>query len=140
MASFTAAGTSYATHGEQMLPFYVFYSMFGLQRTGDQIWAFGDARGRGFLCGATAGRTTLNGEGLQHEDGHSHVLASAIPNCRAYDPTFAYEVAVVIQDGLRRMIAEQEDVFYYITLMNENYAHPALPAGAEPGILRGMYL
>ena len=139
MASFTAAGTAYATHATPMVPFYVFYSMFGFQRVGDIAWAAGDSRTRGFLLGATSGRTTLNGEGLQHEDGHSHVLASTIPNCKSYDPTFAYEVAVIIQDGLRRMVAEQEDIFYYITVMNENYAHPALPAGAEQGILKGMY-
>jgi pyruvate dehydrogenase E1 component len=114
--------------------------MFGFQRIGDLAWAAGDSRARGFLLGGTAGRTTLNGEGLQHEDGHSHVLASAIPNCVSYDPTYAYEVAVIIQDGLRRMFAEQEDVFYYLTLMNENYEHPALPEGAEDGIVRGMYL
>src|SRR5256712_8086203 len=140
MASFTAAGTSYATHGEQMLPFYVFYSMFGLQRTGDQIWAFGDARGRGFLCGATAGRTTLNGEGLQHEDGHSHVLATSIPNIRAYDPAFAYETAVIVRDGIKRMLGDGEDIFYYLTLYNENYPQPAMPAGVEDGIVRGIYL
>ncbi len=140
LSSFIAAGTSYSTHDTPMIPFYIFYSMFGLQRIGDLAWAAGDSRCRGFLLGATAGRTTLNGEGLQHEDGHSHILSSTIPNCRSYDPTFAYEVAVIIQDGLRRMISEQEDVFYYITLMNENYAHPALPPGAEAGILRGMYL
>src|SRR5439155_17098423 len=140
MASFTAAGTSYATHGEPMLPFYVFYSMFGLQRTGDQIWAFGDARGRGFLCGGPAGRTTLNGEGLQHEDGHSHILASTIPNCVSYDPSFAYEVVVIVRDGIRRMFEQQEDVYYYITLMNENYPQPAMPADAEERIVRGMYL
>jgi pyruvate dehydrogenase E1 component len=122
-----------------MIPFYIFYSMFGFQRIGDIAWAAGDSRTRGFLLGATSGRTTLNGEGLQHEDGHSHILASTIPNCKSYDPTFAYEVAVIIQDGLRRMIADQEDIFYYITVMNENYAHPALPAGAEQGILKGMY-
>ncbi|MEO7336448.1 MAG: pyruvate dehydrogenase (acetyl-transferring), homodimeric type, partial [Caldimonas sp.] len=139
MSSFIAAATSYSTHDTPMIPFYIFYSMFGLQRIGDLAWAAGDSRARGFLLGATAGRTTLNGEGLQHEDGHSHVLSSAIPNCLSYDPTFAYEVAVIIQDGLRRMIAEQEDIFYYITLMNENYAHPAMPAGAEAGILKGMY-
>jgi pyruvate dehydrogenase E1 component len=114
--------------------------MFGLQRVGDLAWAAGDMRARGFLLGGTAGRTTLNGEGLQHEDGHSHLLAATIPNCVAYDPTFAYEVAVIIQDGLRRMMKEQEDVYYYITLMNENYTHPAMPAGAEDGIRRGMYL
>src|SRR2546430_9886593 len=140
MASLTAAGTSYATHGEQMLPFYVFYSMFGLQRTGDQIWAFGDARGRGFLCGATAGRTTLNGEGLQHEDGHSHVLATAIPNVRAYDPAFAYETAVIVRDGIKRMLGDGEDIFYYLTLYNENYPQPPMPEGVEEGIVRGIYL
>jgi pyruvate dehydrogenase E1 component len=140
MASFTAAGTSYATHGEQMLPFYVFYSMFGLQRTGDQIWAFGDARGRGFLCGATAGRTTLNGEGLQHEDGHSHVLATAVPNVRAYDPAFAYETAVIVRDGIKRMLGDGEDIFYYLTLYNENYPQPPMPEGVEEGIVRGIYL
>ena len=123
-----------------MIPFYIFYSMFGFQRVGDLAWAAGDSRARGFLLGGTAGRTTLNGEGLQHEDGHSHVLAATIPNCVAYDPTYAYELAVIIQDGLRRMFAEQEDVFYYLTLMNENYPHPAMPEGAEEGILRGMYL
>ena len=140
MSSWMAAATSYSTHAVQMIPFYIFYSMFGFQRVGDLCWAAGDMRARGFLLGGTAGRTTLNGEGLQHEDGHSHLLASTIPNCIAYDPTFAYEVAVIIQDGMRRMYAEQQDVFYYITLMNENYAHPALPEGAEKGILRGMYL
>jgi len=140
MSSFIAAGTSYSAHDTPMIPFYIFYSMFGFQRTGDLAWAAGDSRCRGFLLGATAGRTTLNGEGLQHEDGHSHVLASTIPNCKAYDPTFGYELAVIIQEGLRRMIADQEDIFYYITVMNENYAHPALPPGAEQGILRGMYL
>jgi pyruvate dehydrogenase E1 component len=123
-----------------MIPFYIYYSMFGFQRVGDLAWAAGDSRARGFLLGGTAGRTTLNGEGLQHEDGHSHILASTIPNCVAYDPTFAYEVAVIIHDGLRRMVQEQEDVFYYITLMNENYAHPPMPAGAEDGIRKGMYL
>ena len=123
-----------------MVPFYIYYSMFGYQRVGDLVWAAADSRTRGFMLGGTAGRTTLNGEGLQHEDGHSHVLFSVVPNCRAYDPTFGYEVAVIIQDGLRRMVAEQEDVFYYITLMNENYRHPAMPEGAEEGILRGMYL
>ena len=140
MASFTAAGTSYATHGEPMLPFYVFYSMFGFQRTGDQIWAFGDTRGRGFMLGATAGRTTLNGEGLQHEDGHSQLLATALPNIRAYDPAFAFETALIVKDGIRRMLAEGDDVFYYITLYNENYPQPALPDGAEDGVLRGIYL
>jgi pyruvate dehydrogenase E1 component len=140
MSSWIAAATSYSTHGQSMIPFYIFYSMFGFQRVGDLAWAAGDMRARGFLLGGTAGRTTLNGEGLQHEDGHSHILASTIPNCIAYDPTFSYEVAVIIQDGLRRMMQEQEDVFYYITLMNENYVHPAMPAGAEAGILKGMYL
>ena len=123
-----------------MIPFYVFYSMFGFQRVGDLAWAAGDSRARGFLVGGTAGRTTLNGEGLQHEDGHSHVLASVIPNCVAYDPTYAYELGVIVREGLRRMCTEQEDVFYYLTVMNENYAHPPMPDGVEEGILRGMYL
>ena len=140
MSSWIAASTSYSTSNMPMIPFYIYYSMFGLQRVGDLAWAAGDMRARGFLLGGTAGRTTLNGEGLQHEDGHSHLLAATIPNCVAYDPTFAYEVAVIIQDGLRRMMKEQEDVYYYVTLMNENYAHPAMPAGAEAGIRRGMYL
>ena len=140
MCSWIAAATSYSTHNQPMIPFYIFYSMFGFQRVGDLAWAAGDMRARGFLLGGTAGRTTLNGEGLQHEDGHSHVLASAIPNCVSYDPTFAYELAVIIQDGLRRMYQEQEDVYYYVTVMNENYAHPAMPEGVEKGILRGMYL
>jgi len=139
MASFTAAGTSYATHGEMMIPFYIFYSMFGFQRTGDLCWAFGDVRGRGFLLGATAGRTTLNGEGLQHEDGHSHVLWSVIPNLRAYDPAFAYEVATIVQDGLKRMATEGEDTFYYLTVYNQDYAMPPMPAGVQEGILRGLY-
>jgi pyruvate dehydrogenase E1 component len=139
MSSWIAAATSYSTHNTPMIPFYIFYSMFGLQRIGDLAWAAGDSRARGFLLGGTAGRTTLNGEGLQHEDGHSHVLSSTIPNCVSYDPTFAYEVAVIIHDGLRRMISEQEDVYFYITLMNENYQHAAMPAGAEQGILKGMY-
>ena len=130
ISSFIAAGTSYSTHGVQMVPFYIYYSMFGYQRVGDLVWAAADSRTRGFMLGGTAGRTTLNGEGLQHEDGHSHVLFSVVPNCRAYDPTFGYEVAVIIQDGLRRMFVEQEDVFYYITLLNENYPHPAMPDGA----------
>jgi pyruvate dehydrogenase E1 component len=140
MSSWIAAATSYSTSNTPMIPFYIYYSMFGLQRVGDLAWAAGDMRCRGFLLGGTAGRTTLNGEGLQHEDGHSHLLAATIPNCIAYDPTFAYEVAVIVQDGLRRMFKEQEDVYYYITLMNENYSHPAMPAGAEEGIRRGMYL
>ena len=139
-SSWIAAGTSYSNHDVQMLPFYVFYSMFGFQRVMDLIWAGGDSRTRGFLLGGTAGRTTLNGEGLQHQDGHSHVMAQAVPNCVAYDPAFGYEVAVIVQDGVRRMVAEQEDVFYYLTLMNENYRHPPMPEGAEEGILRGMYL
>jgi len=140
MADWIAAATSYSTHGVQTIPVYVFYSMFGLQRTMDLVWAAGDQRARGFLIGGTAGRTTLNGEGLQHEDGHSHVLSAAVPNCVSYDPSFAYEVAVIMQDGMRRMVAEQEDVFYYLTVMNENYEHPAMPAGAEADILKGMYL
>ena len=140
MASLTAAGTSYATHGQPMVPFYIFYSMFGFQRTMDQIWAFGDARGRGFMLGATAGRTTLSGEGLQHQDGHSHLLASAIPNIRAYDPAFAYETAIIVRDGIRRMLVDGEDIFYYLTLYNENYPMPPMPEGAEEGILRGIYL
>ncbi len=140
MADWIAAATAYSTHGVQMIPFYIFYSMFGLQRTGDLAWAAGDSRARGFLVGGTAGRTTLNGEGLQHEDGHSHILSATIPNCVSYDPTFAYELAVIVQDGLRRMVAEQEDVFYYLTVMNENYEHPPLPTGAEADILKGMYL
>jgi pyruvate dehydrogenase E1 component len=139
MADWIAAATSYSTHGVQTIPVYVFYSMFGLQRTMDLVWAAADQRARGFLIGGTAGRTTLNGEGLQHEDGHSHVLAAAVPNCVSYDPTFAYEVAVIVQDGLRRMVAEQEDVFYYLTVMNENYEHPAMPEGAEQSIIKGMY-
>jgi pyruvate dehydrogenase E1 component len=123
-----------------MIPFYIFYSMFGFQRVGDFIWAAGDMQARGFLVGGTAGRTTLAGEGLQHQDGHSQLVATTIPNCVAYDPTYAYELAVIVQDGLRRMYAEQENVFYYVTCMNENYAHPALPEGAEAGILKGGYL
>ncbi len=140
MSSWMAAATAYSTHGVQMIPFFIFYSMFGFQRIGDLAWAAGDMRCRGFLLGGTAGRTTLNGEGLQHEDGHSHLAASTIPNCISYDPTFAYELAVIIQDGLRRMCQEQEDVYYYITVMNENYPHPEMPKNAEPGILQGMYL
>ena len=139
MSSFTAAGTAHATHGLDMIPFFIYYSMFGFQRIGDLIWAFGDQRGRGFLLGATAGRTTLNGEGLQHEDGHSHVLASTVPNVVAYDPAFAYELALILEDGLRRMYREREDVFYYITLYNENYVQPAMPEGAADGVLRGLY-
>jgi pyruvate dehydrogenase E1 component len=123
-----------------MIPFYTYYSMFGMQRIGDLVWAAGDMRARGFMMGGTAGRTTLNGEGLQHEDGHSHIIAATVPNCMPYDPTFGHEVAVIIQDGLRRMVAEQEDVFYYITIMNENYEQPGLKPGTEEGILKGMYL
>ena len=139
-SSWIAAATSYSHSNLVMVPFYIFYSMFGFQRVGDLAWAAADQRARGFLLGATAGRTTLNGEGLQHEDGHSHVLSSVIPNCVSYDPTYGYEVAVIVHDGLRRMVANQEDVFYYLTLMNENYEHPAMPVGAEEGILKGMYL
>jgi pyruvate dehydrogenase E1 component len=138
--SWAAAGTAYSNHDVQMVPFYIYYSMFGFQRVGDFIWAGGDQQSRGFLIGGTAGRTTLAGEGLQHQDGHSLVAASTVPNCVSYDPTYAYELAVIIQDGLRRMIGEQENVFYYIACMNENYVHPPMPSGVEDGILRGMYL
>ena len=138
-SSWLAAATSYSVTGKQMIPFYIYYSMFGFQRIGDLAWLAGDSRARGFLLGATAGRTTLNGEGLQHEDGHSHLMSATIPNCVSYDPTFAYELAVIIQDGLRRMVQNQEDVYYYITLMNENYSHPEMPKGSEDGILKGMY-
>src|SRR5262245_58443246 len=123
-----------------MIPFYIYYSMFGLQRVGDLAWLAGDMRARGLLLGGTAGRTTLNGEGLQHEDGHSHILASTIPNCVSYDPTFAYEVVVIVREGIRRMYEEQQDVYYYLTLMNENYPHPGMPEGAEQGIIKGIYL
>ena len=140
ISSWIAAATSYSTSDTPMIPFYIYYSMFGFQRVGDLAWAAGDSRARGFLIGGTAGRTTLNGEGLQHEDGHSHILSATIPNCVSYDPTFGYEVAVIVHDGLRRMYAEQEDVYYYLTVMNENYRHPPMPDGAEEGILRGMYL
>mgnify|MGYP001166786990 FL=1 len=139
MASFTAAGTAYSTHGVDMIPFFIYYSMFGFQRIGDFIWAFGDLRGRGFLLGATAGRTTLNGEGLQHQDGHSHILASTVPNIVAYDPSFACEIAVIIKDGLRRMYQDREDIFYYLTLHNENYPMPPLKKDSEDGILKGLY-
>jgi pyruvate dehydrogenase E1 component len=139
-SSWMAAATSYSTNDLPMLPFYIYYSMFGFQRIGDSAWQAADMRARGFLLGATAGRTTLNGEGLQHEDGHSHLLAGAIPNCRPYDPTFAFEVAVILQHGMQRMLTEQVDEYYYITLMNENYAHPEMPADAADGIIRGMYL
>ncbi len=140
MSSWIAAATSYANHGTAMIPFYIYYSMFGFQRVGDLAWAAGDMCARGFLLGGTAGRTTLNGEGLQHQDGHSHLAAATIPNCVSYDPAFAYELAVIIQDGLRRMYIDQENRFYYVTVMNENYAHPAMPKGAEAGIIKGMYL
>ncbi|MDT8450805.1 MAG: pyruvate dehydrogenase (acetyl-transferring), homodimeric type, partial [Wenzhouxiangellaceae bacterium] len=140
MSSWIAAATSYATNGLPMIPFYAFYSMFGFQRVGDLAWAAGDMRARGFLIGGTSGRTTLNGEGLQHEDGHSHVLAGTIPNCVSYDPTFGYELAVILQDGLRRMYVDQEDVYFYITTLNENYRHPEMPEGCEEGIRKGMYL
>ncbi len=140
MCDWIAAATSYSTHGVPMIPFYIYYSMFGFQRIGDLAWAAGDMRSRGFLLGGTAGRTTLNGEGLQHEDGHSHMISATIPNCISYDPTFGYEVAVIIQDGLRRMYAEQQDVYFYLTVMNENYRQPAMPEGAAPSIVKGMYL
>ncbi len=135
MASFIAAGTSYSTSNMPMIPFYIYYSMFGFQRVGDLAWAAGDMRTRGFLIGGTSGRTTLNGEGLQHEDGHSHVLASTIPNCVTYDPTYAYELAVIVQAASSGCMADNEDVYYYITTLNENYPHPAMPEGAEEGIL-----
>ncbi len=140
LCDWIAAGTAYSTHGVQMIPFFIYYSMFGFQRVGDLIWAAADQRTRGFLLGGTAGRTTLNGEGLQHEDGHSHLMSATVPNCVSYDPTFAYELAVIIQDGMRRMYVEQEDVFYYITVMNENYEHPAMPENVELDIIKGMYL
>ena len=138
-SSWIAAATAYSVTGTQMIPFYIFYSMFGFQRIGDLAWAAGDSRARGFVLGATAGRTTLNGEGLQHEDGHSHLMSATIPNCVSYDPTFGYELAVIVQEGMRRMVQNQEDVYYYITLMNENYSHPEMPKGSEAGILKGMY-
>ena len=139
LCSWIAAATAYTNHDVPMVPFYVFYSMFGFQRVGDFIWAAGDMRARGFLLGATAGRTTLAGEGLQHQDGHSQLVATTVPNCRAYDPAYAFELAVIIQDGLRRMYAEGEGVFYYISVMNENYPQPPLPEGAAEGIVRGGY-
>jgi pyruvate dehydrogenase E1 component len=141
MASFMAAGTAYANYGLPMIPFYVFYSIFGFQRVGDMIWACGDMMCRGFLLGGTSGRTTLNGEGLQHQDGHSHLLASTVPNLKSYDPAFAFEIAVIVRDGIRRMYAEQRDEFYYLTVTNQNAAQPAMPAadGIEEGILCGMY-
>ena len=140
MSSWIAAATSYSNHGVSMIPFYIFYSMFGFQRVGDLAWAAGDMQARGFLVGGTAGRTTLAGEGLQHQDGHSHIQAATIPNCVSYDPAYAYELAVIVQDGMRRMYREQENVFYYITVMNENYRQPAMPKGVESQILSGMYL
>jgi pyruvate dehydrogenase E1 component len=140
LCSWLAAATAYANHGVSMVPFYIYYSMFGFQRVGDFIWAAGDSRARGFLVGGTAGRTTLAGEGLQHQDGHSQLVATTVPNCVAYDPAYAYELAVIVQDGLRRMYQEQENIFYYITCMNENYVHPAMPSGVAQGILNGMYL
>ncbi len=140
LSSWLAAATAYSAHGTPMLPFYIYYSIFGFQRVGDLIWAAADSRARGFLLGGTAGRTTLSGEGLQHQDGTSHLAASTIPNCRAWDPCFGYELATIIEHGARRMLEAQEDVFYYLTVANENYAHPALPAGAQEGILKGMYL
>ena len=140
MCSWIAAATSYSCHNKSMIPFYIFYSMFGFQRIGDLAWAAGDMQARGFLLGGTAGRTTLAGEGLQHQDGHSHLLASTIPNCVSYDPTFGYELAVIIQNGMERMFQNQENIFYYITVMNENYNHPKMPEGIEKEILAGMYL
>src|SRR5207248_1831940 len=139
ISSFIAAGTAYANHGINTIPFFIYYSMFGFQRIGDLIWAAADMRARGFLLGATAGRTTLNGEGLQHEDGHSHLLAATVPNLITYDPAYAFELALIIQDGMRRMYEAGEDVLYYITLYNENYPMPRMPEGAEEGILKGLY-
>jgi pyruvate dehydrogenase E1 component len=139
MSSFVAAGTAYATHGVNTIPFFIFYSMFGFQRIGDLIWAAGDSRTRGFMLGGTSGRTTLAGEGLQHQDGNSHLLAYPVPNLVAYDPAFAYEIAVIIEDGIRRMYVDQESIFYYLTVMNEQYAMPAMPDGSREGILKGLY-
>src|SRR5205085_7805029 len=139
LSSWIAAATSYSVHGLAMFPFYIFYSMFGFQRVGDLIWAAADQRARGFLIGATAGRTTLGGEGLQHQDGTSHLIAATVPNCRAYDPATAGELAVILDRGMREMLVEQRDVFYYVTAMNENIAQPSLPADAHEGVLRGMY-
>ncbi|MGD8830342.1 MAG: pyruvate dehydrogenase (acetyl-transferring), homodimeric type, partial [Pseudomonadales bacterium] len=138
-SAWLAAATSYTTHQYTLIPFYIFYSMFGFQRVGDLAWAAGDSQARGFLLGGTSGRTTLNGEGLQHQDGHSHVLASNIPNCVAYDPCYTYELAVILREGLRRMVEERENVFYYVTVMNEGYVQPPMPEGVEEGILKGMY-
>jgi pyruvate dehydrogenase E1 component len=140
LCSWIAAGTAYANHGQSMVPFYIYYSMFGFQRVGDFIWAAGDIQARGFLLGATAGRTTLAGEGLQHQDGHSQIIATTVPNCRAYDPAYAYELTVIIHDGLKKMFVEQQNIFYYLSVMNENYVQPALPPGSEEGILKGAYL
>jgi pyruvate dehydrogenase E1 component len=140
MSSFIAAGTAYANQGVYTIPFYIYYSMFGFQRIGDLIWAAADLRTRGFLIGGTAGRTTLNGEGLQHQDGHSHLVAMSVPNLMAYDPAYAYEIAVIVREGLRRMYEEKQDVFYYLTVGNENYVQASMPEGVEDGILRGMYL
>ena len=139
MSSLIAAGSAYATHGINMIPFFIYYSMFGFQRIGDLIWAAADMRVKGFLLGGTAGRTTLAGEGLQHQDGHSHVMALTVPTCKAYDPAYAYEVAVIVEDGLKRMYRDQEDCFYYLTVMNEQYAMPPMPEGSKDGILRGLY-
>jgi pyruvate dehydrogenase E1 component len=139
MASFTAAGTAYSNYRVPAIPFYMYYSMFGFQRVGDMIWAFADSRGKGFLMGGTAGRTTMLGEGLQHQDGHSHVLSSTVPTCLSYDPAYVYELAVILQDGIRRMYQENEPIFYYITMYNEDYAMPAMPEGVREGIVRGIY-
>ncbi len=140
MSSFIASGTSYSSHGIYTIPFFIFYSMFGFQRIGDFIWAAADARARGFLIGGTSGRTTLPGEGLQHQDGHSHHLAMSVPSCKAYDPAFAYELAVIVKAGIKKMFIDEEDVFYYITVMNEKYEMPEIPDNAEEGVLKGMYL
>src|SRR3989338_5434287 len=139
MASFIAAGTSYATHGIHMIPFFIYYSMFGFQRVGDMMWLAGDIKAKGFLLGGPAGRTTLNGEGLQHQDGHSHLLASTIPPLAAYDPAFAYEIALIIRDGIHRMYEKGEELFYYLTVYNENYQMPPMPEGVEEGVLKGLY-
>jgi pyruvate dehydrogenase E1 component len=140
MSSWIAAATAYSNHGVSMIPFYIYYSMFGFQRVGDLAWAAGDMQARGFLMGGTAGRTTLAGEGLQHQDGHSHLMAHTIPNCVSYDPTYAYELAVILHNGMKRMYQDQDNVFYYVTVMNENYAQPPMPKGVEEGIVKGMYL
>ena len=139
LSSWTAAATAYSNHGLPMMPFYIYYSMFGFQRVGDLIWAAADQRARGFLIGATAGRTTLGGEGLQHQDGTSHLIAATVPNCRAYDPAWAGELAVIVDHGMREMLEQQRDVFYYVTAMNENVAQPSLPAEAHEGVIRGIY-